>query len=180
MRKILLLFACAAISMGATASEFYLGGSLGLWRNETSKSTSLEIAPDFGVNLTPKWSIGTSIGYSHNNSDGYSLNLINLSPYARYNYFTSGIFTAFVDGGVSAGFGKSRYEGLDSDTAVEWSIGLMPGFSLSLAEHLSMEAHVGFLGYQGANSVAEYSGSEKGYGFSLSSGNLSFGFYYTF
>jgi hypothetical protein len=181
MRKSALLLVSVAISLCASARQYYAGGSLGVWHSTTAGSTSVEVAPTFGVYFNNmNWSAGAVMRYKHDSVDGFTSNVFSIAPSVRYCYFSKGLLTAFVDGGVSYGVGKTKYDGQDYGNAVTWDAGFRPGLSIELAKNISIEAHVGFLGYQGANRVADAAGYEKGYGFDFSGDNLTFGFTYTF
>ncbi len=59
--------------------------------------------------------------------------------------------------------------------AATYGIGLKPGISVALSNHFSLVAHVGFVGYQGANKAARDGGAESGWGAFFNGNNISFG-----
>jgi len=185
MKKLFVLAVLSFIAVCASAQDVFVGGSIGAWRDGSSKTTSLTLAPEIGYNLDSNWSIGTTIGYNYIHASEIDTHLFTVTPYARYSYFKSGILNLFVDGGVGIGAGKTKYDGESSDTAVTYEIGFKPGLALNVTDNFSLVAHVGFLGYRGANDAAadglEAAGvSAKSWGLDLSGYNLSFGLYYTF
>ncbi|MDE6859945.1 MAG: porin family protein [Duncaniella sp.] len=185
MKKIFVLAVISIMAVCASAQDIFVGGSVGAWRNGSDKTTSITIAPEIGYNLSENWAIGTTVGYNYIHTTGINTHLFSITPYARYSYFKSGMLNLFVDGGFGLGAGKSKYEGESSDTAVTYEIGFKPGLALNITEKFSLVAHVGFLGYRGANDAAtdalEAAGiSAKSWGLDLSGYNLSFGLYYTF
>ena len=177
MKKILAFAAMAVMALGAFAQDMYVGGQVGFWRNSGDNETSFQILPEIGFNLSEKLAIGTTIGYDYSYDDGRKLNLVVFNPYVRYTFFRNGNVSLFCDGGVDLGFGKAKYEGESSDTAVTYGIGIKPGISYSLSDKFSLVAHVGFLGYRGGNDASGYPDQ----GGILHKGNdLSFGFYYNY
>ena len=181
MKKIIAFAIAAIVSLGAAAQDIYVGGSIGAWRNGTDHVTTMGILPEIGYNLSDKTAIGTTIGWSHyHDSSKVTTNLFQIEPYYRYSFFKSGIVSLFVDGTAGVGVGRTSYDGENGKAAVTWEIGLKPGISVALSEKCSVVAHVGMLGYQGANHAAKDGGADEGWGLRLSGNNLTFGFYYTF
>lgn len=182
MKKLLAIAALAAASLSASA-QVYVGGSVGYWHDATEKTNSFVLRPEIGYEVNEKWSFGTTVGYTYADAEGFSADLFEFSPYARYNYFRTddGRLNLFVDGQVGIGVGSADYDGSDSsETAVYWNVGFRPGVSLNISEHFSFVAKFGFLGYQGADKNSELIGIHEGGGFDFSTQELSFGFHYTF
>lgn len=171
----------AVMALGVSAKDFYVGGSLNLWRDGSEKKTTIGITPELGYNLNDNWSVAGSISYQYVHVTGADNNMFAIAPYARYTYFKSGIVGLFVDGGFGFGFGKTSYKGGgSSDTSSIFEIGFRPGISLSITDEFSFVAHVGFLGYKGANDAAKVVGYSDAWGLALDNQDLSFGFYYSF
>lgn len=182
MKKIILMAVMSVMTLTAAAEGWFVGGSVGAWRNDQDKVTSITIAPEFGYNLDSHWAIGTVIGWNYAHTTGVDGNMVDFQPYVRYIAYSKGIVSLFVDGGADLGFGKVSMDGYDSDTATSYGIGFKPGISLALNDHCSIEAHAGFLGYRGSNDEAKaiLVDGYDGWGFDFSGYNLSFGFYYSF
>ncbi len=181
MKKFLL--AAVAIFATLTASaQLYVGGSFGLNRNTTENTTVFNIEPEIGYNFNDTWSFGATIGYGYNYNDGLKTDVFEISPYARWNFFScvDNRLKLFVDGGFGIGGGKSKFEDNSSDTVVLFNIGFKPGVSFALNEHFSLVTHLGFFGYEGGNDAAKDAKFPEKFGIDLSSLNLTFGFYYTF
>lgn len=187
MKKLLTLALVAIASVfGAQAKDIYLGGSVGFMHNEQNGSITNEftILPEIGYNFNSRWSIGTTIGYDHTHWCGkdMSLHMFEFNPYARFTYFRTdnNLVQLFVDGGVGIGLGSYDYGEEDSDTAVTWNIGFRPGVAFNFTDSFSVVAHVGFLGYQGANNAAYDAGMPRKGGLSLDTNDLTLGFYFNF
>lgn len=181
MKKFIAIAVLAIASISASA-QVYVGGSFGLSRNTTANETDFTILPEIGYGINPTWAVGTTIGYNYNYDDGIKTNVFAFKPYARYTFFraANNHLSLFIDGEVGIGAGKSKYEDFDSDTVTIWSIGFKPGVEFSVTDHFGFNAHLSFIGYQGANDAAKLVGYNNEFGIDLSGMNLTFGFYYTF
>ncbi|MCM1532918.1 MAG: porin family protein [Ruminococcus flavefaciens] len=181
MKKFLLGAALMLASVAASA-QVYMGGSVAFDRNTSDNETRFIIAPEVGYNLNAKWAVGATIDYTHDFEQGQSTDLVSLAPYARYSFYKHQKVRLFVDGGISLGVGKSRFD----ETMVVCKIGFKPGVAFDINEKFGLVAHMGFLGYQGSNGEAkEYDINGKTkypdkFGFDFSSLNLSLGFCYNF
>lgn len=186
MKKIFAIAAIAAATVCGTANAegLYVGGSLGYMHNEHkgTETNGFNILPEIGYNLNSKWAIGTTIGYEflHVNG-GYNSNMFEFNPYARYTYFrtSNNLVQLFVDGGAGIGLGWTNVTG-DDHTSVIWNVGFRPGIALNFTEKFSMVAHVGFLGYKGANNAAYDAGYDRQGGIWFDNNDLTLGFYYNF
>lgn len=193
MKKILTLAVIAMASVfGANAGDGYIGGSLGFMhsseRNDAGyKVTTNEfnILPEIGYNLNSQWAIGTTIGYDYTHWCGadMSLHMFEFNPYARFSYFRSSnnLVQLFVDGGAGIGLGSFDYgDDRDTHTAVTWNVGFRPGVAFNFTDSFSVVAHIGFLGYKGANNAAFDAGQPRQGGIMFDTRDLTLGFYFNF
>lgn len=187
MKKILALAVVAlASTLAANAGDGFIGGRLGFMHTETSEvsTNQFSIMPEIGYNFNNKWAIGTTIGYDYTHWCGsdVDLHMFEFNPYARFSYFrtSNNLVQLFVDGGVGIGLGSVNYDGDEIDTAVTWNIGFRPGIALNVTKNFSVVAHVGFIGYEGANNAAFSIGCERRGGISFDTNDLTLGFYYNF
>ncbi|MCM1021470.1 MAG: porin family protein [Muribaculum sp.] len=179
MKKILTLAIVLIATLTASAEGWYAGGNVGFNRNTTDNKTGVIIMPEVGYNFTERAAIGATLGYEHQYNDGLKLDLVKISPYLRYTYAKIGMVDLFIDGGVDVGIGHSKAYG-DGGCAVVWGIGLKPGVAFNINEKFSLVAHIGYLGYQGANKKARNVGEPNSFGFGLDGNDISLGFYYKF
>ncbi len=186
MKKIILFAIAAVISVAVSAKGLYLGGQAGFWHedNDNLRVNTLTILPEIGYNINDRWAFGTELGFQMKRLCGESVtNIFEISPYVRYTYFRSSdnLVSLFLDGGAGAGIGWTSYRHQDdSDTACIWTVGIEPGVSLNFSKNVSIVAHLGLLGYQGANNAALDSGFERQGGILLDGTNLTLGFYVNF
>lgn len=180
MKKILMTIAAAFVAT-AMSAQVYVGGSIGInaWnsqKNAGDKSeTTFKILPEIGYNINDAWAIGTVIGYEQDKwtgVEGISENAFTIAPYARYTFANCGKVNFFVDGGF--GFKTAS----DADWT-EFNVGLKPGLSVALSDHVSFVSHVGFLGYNVFNPDGDDNNISK-FGLDLDGSNLTFGLYFNF
>lgn len=188
MKKLFTLAIVAVASVfGASAGNGYVGGSIGFMHEETKAgaTNNFNILPELGYNINNNWAVGTTIGYDYTHFNGKSteLHLFEFNPYARYSFYRSGnnLVQLFVDGGAGIGLGKYDYgKHDDGHTAVTWNVGFRPGVAFNVTNNFSIVAHVGFLGYKGANNAAFDGGKARKGGVFLNGNDLTLGFYYNF
>ncbi|MCH5238109.1 MAG: outer membrane beta-barrel protein [Muribaculaceae bacterium] len=181
MKKFITL-AILAFSTICASAQAYVGGTFGITRDITDNETNFTIAPEVGYNFTERWAVGGTLNYTYNYNDGMKSNVFVINPYARWTFcrVADDRLGFFVDGSVGVGGGSSKYKDYKSESIVVWNIGLKPGISFSFNDHCSIVAHVGFLGFNGANRAAKNAGFTENFGLDFSSMNLNFGFYYSF
>lgn len=186
MKKFITLLFASVLALTVSARDTYVGGRVGFWHESTSSysANTLSVMPEFGFNINSKWSAGAIFGYEMTAICGVaSTNLFEFSPYARYTYFRSSnnLVSLFVDGGAGLGLGWTKLKAMsDTDCAVVWNLGVKPGIALNFTDRLSFVAHIGFLGYQGANHAARMGGHKSQGGLLLDGNNITFGLYLTF
>lgn len=163
------------VSLSA-AAQIYIGGAIGLGYDIDEEAVDFSISPEFGYNFNNKWAVGGSIGYSYTGE--YELNILVLQPYARFTFarMANDKLHFFCDGTIGAGLIVEN----NDDPGIIWNIGLKPGISYDINNHWSLMAHLGFIGYNGADDNAKYYGARNKIGLDISSLNLSFGAYYSF
>lgn len=174
MKKLFMAISIALVSLTASA-QVYVGGEVGLWRNDNADRTSFSLVPEVGYNLSDKWALGLQIGYGHISVDDVSANGFTVSPYVRWSALEFGPVTLFLDGG----FGFNTYKVEESDGQNGWQIGVQPGVKVALHKNIDFVAHAGFLGYRDSDDGRVAFG-EDGFGFKLSSQDLTFGLLFNF
>ena len=188
MKKFFTLAVVAIASVfGASAGDGYIGGSLGFMHNETNtqQTNQFFILPELGYNFNSQWAIGTTIGYDYTHYCGRDtdLHMFEFNPYARWSYFRTdnNLVQLFIDGGAGIGLGSYDYgDDRDTHTAVTWNVGLRPGVAFNFTNNFSVVAHVGFVGYKGANNAAFDGGKPRQGGVFVDGNDLTLGFYYSF
>ncbi|MFB6306232.1 MAG: outer membrane beta-barrel protein [Flavobacteriales bacterium] len=151
------------INFSTSSSE----STTGTTTRDKGGTTSFEIAPRGGYFVSDNLAVGLGIGFKSRSSespqfdpntgetsletDGESSEF-NLNPFARYYSSFSDKAGLFVDGGFTFGFGSewgSMGRGTEDNQAStsNFSIGVSPGGFVMLGDKFSLEAKVGFIGY---------------------------------
>ncbi len=180
------MLALSAFAAPAMAGNWYAGGSIGfMHRSDKEDGTTNEftVQPEVGYNFNDRWAFGGRVGYTYRNYAGQdvNLNIFNINPYARFTYYrtSNNLVQLFVDGTVGVGLGSTSQSG-SSGTACSYEVGLLPGIAFNITDHFTILAHLGFVGYHGANNRAKEGGEPEYGGVNFSSKNLSVGLYYNF
>ena len=204
MKKIFVMAVMAAATLTANA-QWWAGGKFALDFTNTNKrvsteglqvgdqnTTSFEIAPEVGYNLSDKWAVALALGFGTSNNSvvgawngdadaigseaamnanklGESNNYFMINPYVRYTFAQTAPVSFFVDGGF--GFKFFNHEGGN-----QMSVGIRPGISFAATKKLSLVATTGALGYL-KNSEKAGDGSKFFIGVF---NNISFAAYYNF
>ncbi len=132
MKKIVLFLFVAIATLSVKAQDLYMGGTVGLWRNDDANTTSFKLAPEIGYNLSEQWALGVELQFNHEYKEHISTNTFAIAPYARFSYYENKIVRLFVDGGF--GFATTKVK--DGGDAVNgFEIGLKPGIAIKLNQH---------------------------------------------
>lgn len=189
MKKILLAIICTMMALGASAQadfeikdRFYIGGSVGWWRNFDTDRNGFAILPEVGYKMNEKWTGGITIGYINSSSvevkedptiadlDSRTKAFI-IEPYARYNVLKAGPVAFFVEGVVGVASSKTD---TDDESHGSFRVGLKPGAAVQFGKKFSAVTHIGFVGYGDSRPRL----FKNGYGFDFRGNNISFGLYY--
>ena len=65
MKKIVLFLFVAIATLSVKAQDIYMGGTVGLWRNDDANTTSFKLAPEIGYNLSEQWALGVELQFNH-------------------------------------------------------------------------------------------------------------------
>ena len=110
MKKLFVMAVMAVAALNANA-QWWAGGSFALnfdnnGRNGDQNTTSFEIAPEVGYNLSDNWAVAIALGFGTTNNaavsegvDSYyggkldeANNYFKVAPYARYTFCKTGPF----------------------------------------------------------------------------------------
>lgn len=69
MKKIVLFLFVAIATLSVKAQDLYMGGTVGLWRNDDANTTSFKLAPEIGYNLSEQWALGVELQFNHEYKD---------------------------------------------------------------------------------------------------------------
>lgn len=171
MKKIFMSMAAMLVAVSASA-QVYVGGGVGLGSTKVGdggSKMSYKFVPEVGYSFNDKWDAGLSVGWT-GVEDGQ--HTFEIAPYARYTFMHSKLVNLFLEGTV--GYGHIGGNGADTDV---FEIGIKPGVTVNLSDHVAFVTKVGFLGYQQSG---EGNSKMKQWGFNLDGTNVTFGINYKF
>lgn len=84
MKKIVLFLFVTIATLSVKAQDLYMGGTVGLWRNDDANTTSFKLAPEIGYNLSEQWALGVELQFNHEYKEHISTNTFAIAPYARF------------------------------------------------------------------------------------------------
>lgn len=158
--------AFVAVSMNA---QYYVGGTAGFTSQKDNSTTAniettrndLTIAPEFGMALDDKMSVGIVLSYeSESFEDKWTgvgadpvakrrkptTTTIALRPYVRYQLLTVGKFNVFADGGIDfsmektseAGFKPGTTDTYDTKAGMNLGLFVQPGVSFKINDQWTL------------------------------------------
>ena len=174
MKKIMMTIAAAFVATAMNA-QGYIGGSLGFKTSsyDGESTTTWNITPEVGYNLSDSWAIGVAVGYGQSGKGDNKIKRFEVAPYARYTVAKLSMVNVFLDGTV--GYAHTDNAGYKLNT---FGVGIKPGVAVNLNDKLSFVTHFGFLGYQN-DKVKGDSKSTNSFGLNIDN-NVSFGLYLNF
>lgn len=146
------IFGLTSMVNAQQVGKIWVGGSVGLESSKvkgSERTTSYNLMPELGYNMTDNMGLGIRLGYVHNEdmwgtekvkTDGFAVN-----PFVRYSFLKGDLGGLFVDGGVGYEYSKNKST---STKTHEMEVGFRPGVSLNISDKVALTGRFGFLGYQ--------------------------------
>ena len=136
MKKLFLDLAFAFLGIFTANAQVWIGGGLGAQINKDN--TYLTVSPEIGYALNNQWQLALGAGYTLDNTNFGTANMLSLEPYVRYVATTIGDkFSLFFD--LTGDFGLIDASG--------WAATLRPGIAWMATEHWTAAFRFGFAGY---------------------------------
>ncbi|MBO5678306.1 MAG: outer membrane beta-barrel protein [Bacteroidaceae bacterium] len=173
MKKIFTTMTLALVTV-AMSAQVYVGGGFNAWRDADNNKTTAGISPEVGYKLSDKWALGMGMDCQYSYDKGTDVYRVAAMPYVRYTAAWMGPVGIFAD--CTGGVAIHKVNGGDSHTC--WEAGIKPGVIVTLTPQLSFLAHTGFLGYRDAGKYNYF--GDGGFGFNMSTADLSFGLLWNF
>ncbi|MGQ2985107.1 outer membrane beta-barrel protein [Flavobacterium sp.] len=175
---------------GFTKGDVFASGSLGYNSRKTGeeKYTRFGVMPRVGYFVSEKIAIGAQLGYSSTEATYYTgmewdertTNSLTAGAFARY-YGTPGkTFSFFGQLHVNYNSEKTDYEGGGEDKRNGFDIGIMPGISYFVSDHIALEATFGALGYGTSKPDADGAESTNTFNLDLDLTSVGIGIVYKF
>jgi hypothetical protein len=173
MKKIFTTMTLALVTV-AMSAQVYVGGGFNAWRDADNNKTTAGISPEVGYKLNDRWALGMSMDCKYAYDKGDDIYRVAAMPYVRYTAAWMGPVGIFAD--CTGGVAVHKVNGGGSHTC--WEAGIKPGVMVTLTPQLSFLAHTGFLGYRDAGKYNYF--GDGGFGFNMSTADLSFGLLWNF
>lgn len=181
--------ALVAASLSANA-QVYVGGGLSVHSYDNAsdyKKNTIEIIPEVGYNIDDKLAIGAEFGYSHTGFEGdVKSDMFKFEPYLRYTFAKWNNVSLFGEFTVGYQYDKASVEkevaGQDVEVSTKtntWSVGVRPGVSVDVTNHLSFVTRFGWLGYKNSK-VKDADKSQGDFGLDVTANKIQFGLVYNF
>ena len=177
---------------GFAEGDVFLTGSVGFGSEKTgdAKTSQFNISPKAGYFVTSNIALGVQLGYtSETETDVNGLgetvdvdtNTFEAGAFGRY-YFTPARDFSFF-GQLSVGYtsSKTEVEGEDGEYKENgFNLGLAPGISYFVSEHIALEATFGLLGYNTAKPDVDGAESTDTFNIGANFNDINFGIVYKF
>lgn len=182
MKKLFLTVILTVATATFASSQLYIGGSLNLNTSgqnskdfdgtdaQGQKTFGFGIAPRIGYYLNDNFSFGVSIGIQYEKqtsvepADWNSSTNFNISPYARYAFFTYGKFKVNLEGGLGLAFGSNNEKDQPSDEKFRnsnFNIFVVPVLTYDLTDRIALETSLNFCSLQFTSSTRTHKSGEK-------------------
>ena len=136
MKKLVLVLAIVFAGIMSANAQVWVGGGIGA---QIEKGyTAIELAPEIGYVISPKFQVALGADYTMATGGGYTVNVLYLEPYVRYVGGTIGHkFSLFAD--LCGDFGVVNGTG--------YAVMLRPGIAWQATEKFTAAFRFGFAGY---------------------------------
>ncbi|AWH83662.1 porin family protein [Flavobacterium album] len=176
-----------AATSGFAKGDVFVSGSLGLSSEKTGdvKSTDFNVTPRVGYFVSENIAIGAQLGFrsgKDTDADGAETKTTGFEAgaFARY-YGTPGRAFSFF-GQLNAGYNTTKTEfpaGGEAKTN-GFGIGLAPGISYFVSDHIAFETTFGALSYNTSKPDADGAESTDTFNLNLNLSSVTFGMIYKF
>ncbi|NBL64477.1 outer membrane beta-barrel protein [Flavobacterium sp. NST-5] len=195
MKKLIFTLAAVAAFMGAKAQEtveggfakgdMFISGSFGVESSKTGdeKSTGFEVAPSFGVFVSPNIAIGGRLGFvsekEEDATDELTTSALSIGAFGRYYFTPASKFSVF--GELAVEYVTANVDnGIVDVDANGFGVQLAPGISYFIAKNFAIEASWGVLNYNTAKPDIDGAESTNNFEFGLNMRDINFGLIYKF
>jgi opacity protein-like surface antigen len=202
MKKLFVVFLIACSSL-STFAQIFVGGSFGISTNggsttvngtTTDKVSTLtfNLDPKVGMYLNDKMAVGLNLGFDVTRSNDHRdpktivrTSIYSFAPFLRYHLVEMGPVSIFGEGSIGVGFQRSKTKrgdvSVDGPKTTLFGIGVQPGVSYKINDHISIEAYLGGISYNLTSTKEDDDNKDKDHTFGINfSTNLNLGFIYKF
>lgn len=155
MKKLALtsLLALFAVSSANAATNYFVGGSVGIATTDADDTTVLSVAPEFGWKMDANWDLGIAANFGYDQTylptnfgvsgDAYAYGV---GAFARYKVAQFGGVKLLLKGSVGVDFVTGDPDGADSETLTTLNADIIPMITYDISESFTLYANLNFLG----------------------------------
>jgi len=202
MKKSLAIFSICALALSAQAQDnkWWVQGGMSFESVSTGENTTglnLGFSPGVGYMLNENLAVGLQLGLNGSSSETEALGITNktsnnsfgATPFVRYYKWIGDNFGLYGQFDVAFASGTQKVEVTDQPTVESktsaFGVGIRPGFQYWFDGAWSVNASVGFLGYESTSIDGTADGDDdkidaSGFGATLDFSTVNFGFNYHF
>lgn len=174
---------------GFAKNDVFVSGSLGFRSQKTGdeKINNFNVTPRVGYFVSDNIAVGAQLGFNSGkntyNANGTMVEVkstgFEAGAFARY-YGTPGRAFSFF-GQLNASYNTTKNESQGSESKVNgFSVGLAPGISYFVSDHIAFETTFGILNYSSSKPDANGAESTDTFNLNLNLSNVAFGMIYKF
>ena len=151
MRQKLFLLAALLLFSFPLHAQWFVGGAVSFNNSQLNHTTNINFRPDIGYGFG-KVNVGVVFlaEYYRFSEDNVTEWNLGISPYAQYYFWSSGILSLFLEGGVAF----TRYITRE-EPYTRWVPYLTPGMEITLTDHWSVVGYLGRIGYDSFSKTVE-------------------------
>jgi len=182
-----------APTTGFSEGDVFITGSVGFGTTKTGdfKTDQFTISPKAAYFVTSNIAIGAQIGYTSatttipnpfgDGSVDQDTNSFAVGAFGRYYFTPARNFSFFGQLGVDYVTAKTEIEGVPGESKTNgFNVGLAPGVSYFVSDHIAFEATFGFLGYNTSKPDVDGAESTDSFEIGVDFTNIQFGMVYKF
>jgi len=182
-----------APTTGFSEGDVFITGAVGFGTTKTgdNKSDQFNISPKAAYFVTSNIAIGAQIGYMKSTTSvgnpiapgliDQDTNSFSVGAFGRYYFTPARNFSFFGQLNVDYVTSKTELEGFPGEDKTNgFNVGLAPGVSYFVSEHIAFEATFGFLGYNTSKPDVDGAESTDSFDIGFDLTNINFGIVYKF
>ena len=175
---------------GFAKGDVFASGSLGYSSQKTGeeKYNQFNVIPRVGYFVSDNVAIGAQLGYGNSKATYYTgmewdertTNSFSAGAFARYYATPGNTFSFFGQLQANYSTSKTEYEGGGEDKRNGFDVGVAPGISYFISDHIALETTFGVLSYATSKPDADGAESTNTFNLNLNLSNVVFGIVYKF
>lgn len=177
---------------GFSKGDVFITGAVGYGSESTgdNETSTFTFSPKAGYFVTENIAVGINLGYTsqtETEEDGLGdtfdtdTNTLEVGAFGRYYFTPARNFSFFGQLAVGMTSSKTEVEGVDGEYKENgFNLGLAPGISYFVSEHIALEATFGLLGYNTSEPDVDGAESTDNFNIGANFNDINFGIVYKF